>query len=134
MTFDNLPFTDGNRYSGGGIRAGLYPFANGEALTYKTLEYSEDDNSASVTFKGTQIGDFVITTSESGISFCADGEFELKNVSKNGDDEPKKTLFDNEIRLKYRGFEYRVSVAAGFAKDTNTFVSENKKIILGMDK
>ena len=134
MTFDNLPFTDGNRYSGGGVRAGLYPFAGGEALTYKTLEYKEDDNSATVVFKGTQAGDFVITTKENCIEFRADGEFELKNISKNGADEPEKTLCDNEIRLKYRGFEYSVPVVAGFAKDVNTFVSENKKIILGTDK
>ena len=81
-----------------------------------------------------QIGDLVIKTKEDRIEFCADGEFVLKNVSKNGEDEPEKTLFDNEIRLKYRGFDYSVPVASGYAEDTNTFVSENKKIVLIMDK
>ena len=133
MTFDNLPFVDGNRYSGGGVRAGLYPFADGEALTYKTLEYGEDENSATVIFKGTQTGDFRITAKENVIEFSADGDFTLKNISKNGADEPEKTVCGNEIRLKYRGFEYLVRTDAGYVKDKNTFVSENKKIILKTD-
>lgn len=133
MTFDNLPFTDGNRYSGAGVRAGLYPFANGEALTYKTLEYNEDENSVSVTFKGTQAGDFTVKAAENSIQFCADGEFTLKNVSKNGEDEPVKELVNNTIYLKYRDFDYAVAVTAGVAEDVNTFRSDNKKIILKTD-
>ena len=132
MTFDNLPFTDGNRYSGSGVRAGLYPYSDGETLTYETLEYSEDEGCATVVFKGTQIGDFVITAKEDRMEFCADGDFYLKNVSKNGADEPQKTLDGNRIKLIYRGFEYSVPVISGIAKDINTFESENKKIVLGM--
>lgn len=132
MTFDNLPFTDGNRYSGSGVRAGLYPYSDGETLTYETLEYSEDEGCASVVFKGTQIGDFVITAKEDRMEFCADGDFYLKNVSKNGADEPQKTLDGNRIKLIYRCFEYSVPVISGIAKDINTFESENKKIVLGM--
>ncbi|MBO4422542.1 MAG: hypothetical protein J5879_03830 [Clostridia bacterium] len=134
MNFDNLPFTDGNRCSGGGVRAGLYPFANGEALTYVSLEYNEDDAGAAVTFKGTQIGDFTVSMKEDRVEFHADGDFTLKNISNPAADVTEKTLEGGTVRCKYRGFGYAVAVSAGHAADASTFESENKKIILKMDE
>jgi len=132
MTFDNLPFVDGNRYSGGGVRAGLYPYADGKRLTYKDVIYDEDGDAAYVTFKGTQIGDFRIYIHEDGIEFNADGDFTLVNESKKGADEPEKRAENNKVILKYRGFEYIVTVKKGVLRDADTFISNEKSIILCM--
>lgn len=130
MTFDNLPFVDGNRYSGNGVRAGLYPYANGQRLTYKDVLYGEDENSAYVTFRKTPVGDFRVSLCEDGIEFKADGDFTLVNESKKGDDEPEKKAENNVVKLVYRGFEYGVEVKCGTAADADTFLSDNGRIIL----
>lgn len=44
MTLDNLPIMDGNIYSGGGVRAGLYPYtADNTPATFAEMKYSEPD-------------------------------------------------------------------------------------------
>ncbi len=133
MTFDNLPVTDGNRFSGNGVRAGLYPFSDGEALTYTERVYSENESSVTMIFKGTQAGDFVIKANEASLEFSADRDFSLVNVSKNGEDEPKKTPYENGVEYEYRGFRYRVAVD-GVVSDADTFISNDKKLILYTDK
>ena len=130
MTFDNLPFVDGNRYSGSGVRAGFYPYVDGKRLTYKEMKYAETDDTAKVTFTGTKIGDFRITLCEEGISFDADADFELKNESKKGGDEPEKRTEGKDVVLKYRGFEYRVTVKEGVLKDYDTFISSSGRLFL----
>ena len=134
MTFDNLPFVDGNRYSGGGVRAGLYPFADGEELTYKSLEYKEDDNSASVIFKGTQAGDVRITMTERGMTVKAERDFTLVNASKKAGDEPEKKKEGNTLYLKHNGFEYKLTVTHGSLENEDTFKSDNGVMIFEFDE
>ena len=55
------------------------------------------------------------------------------NVSKNGEDEPKKTPYENGVEYEYRGFRYRVAVD-GVVSGADTFDSKNKKLILYTDK
>ncbi|MBO4868699.1 MAG: hypothetical protein J5585_03200, partial [Clostridia bacterium] len=134
MTFDNLPFVDGNRYSGSGVRAGLYPYVDGKRLTYTSLSYSEQGSGASVTFYGTAAGDFTVAMTEDGIRFTAQSDFELKNESKGGDDEPRKRADGSILRLNYRGFDYTVQVGAGTLADENTFRSEDGVLVLELDR
>lgn len=132
MTYDNLPFIDGNRYSGSGVRAGLYPYVNGEWLTYKDMKYEEDDSTAAVTFCGTQAGDFRIKLTENEIEFSADKDFCLVSESKKGADEPKKSTDGKTVFLKYRDFDYEVKIVCGKAEDENKFVSSGCRITLKM--
>jgi hypothetical protein len=134
MTFDNLPLVDGNRYSGSGVRAGLYPYSGGKRLTYTSLSYSEQGSGASVTFYGTAAGDFTVAMTEDGIRFTAQSDFELKNESKGGDDEPRKRADGSILRLNYRGFDYAVQVAGGTLADENTFISEHGGLFLALDR
>ena len=132
MTFDNLPFVDGNRYSGSGVRAGLYPYVNGERLTYTDMKYEEDDVSAAVTFYGTQAGDFRVKMTEEYIDFSADGDFCLVSESKKGADEPQRSTDGKAVFLKYRDFDYKVEIARGRADDENAFSSDGCRLIIKM--
>lgn len=132
MTFDNLPFTDGNRCSGNGVRAGLYPFADGEKLVYSDVVYSENENSATVSFSGTQVGEFSVSMFEDRIEFSAQKDFCLENITKKGEDEPQKRVDGDGILLNYRGFEYRVGLIKGVAENADLIRSENGRIVLLM--
>lgn len=125
MTFDNLPFIDGNRYSGLGVRAGLYPFVAGKSLTYKNKEYKESGHTAEMLFTGTEAGDFRVVFDEEKIGFYAGRDFEMRSVSKKGADEPEKCAKDKTLTLTYRGFAYTVTVKTGFLKDEDVFISSN---------
>lgn len=134
MTFDNLPLVDGNRYSGSGVRAGLYPYSGGKRLTYTSVSYSEQGSGASVTFHGTAAGDFTVAMTEGGVRFTAQSDFELRSESKGGDDEPAKRAENNVLRLNYRGFDYTVQVTAGILADEKTFRSDHGELFLALDR
>ena len=132
MTFDNLPFADGNRSSGSGVRAGLYPYRGGKRLTYTGMEYAEEGSAAYITFRGTEAGDFTVALSESGVRFEAESDFYLVNESRKDAVIPEKSASGDTLTLKWRGFEYKVRVSQGFLKDENTFVSSGRAVVLDL--
>ena len=132
MTFDNLPFTDGNRSSGSGVRAGLYPYRGGKRLTYTDTEYTENGDEAKITFKGTEAGDFTVTMTETGLVFEAERDFCLVNESRKDAVLPEKTASDGMLELKWRGFGYSVRVSRGILKDENTFISSDGAVALDL--
>ena len=98
------------------------------------LEYSEDDNSASVTFKGTQAGDVRIKMTESGMTVKAERDLTLINVSKKAGNEPEKRKEGNILHLKHNGFEYKLTVSQGSLEDEDTFKSENGVLAFKFDE
>ncbi|NMP37833.1 MAG: hypothetical protein GX051_06870 [Clostridiales bacterium] len=68
LKFDNLPLVDGNRWSGNGVRAGLFFLKDGETLTYTDMLYEEPDlGTAKLTFCGTECGDVILILSEDSV-------------------------------------------------------------------
>ena len=134
MVFDNLPYIDGNRFSGGGVRSGLYPQLNGKDLSYKTLGYEEDENSVTVTFYGTEAGDFVIRADERSVTFSAESDFTLVNKTRGAECEPQRKASADTLKMRYNGFDYRVDIEKGGFADEMTAVSENGTVRIILDK
>ena len=77
LAYDNLPVIDGNRWSGSGIRAGIYPIGqDGDAITFTQCEADDCDNRLTVRFDG-----FTITCAEDGVTFINEETFTLRFVS-----------------------------------------------------
>ena len=134
MLFDNLPFVDGNRFSGGGIRSGLYPQINGEDLHYEDMKYEKDGDSVRLIFRNTPAGTFVITADETSVTFEADTDFVLKNKTKGADCEPDRKVEADRLLMKYNGFDYSVRLVAGGFADEKTVLSVGGKIKILLGK
>ena len=119
LTYDNLPFVDGNRFSGHGIRAGLYPVTGGmDGMEYAEMLYEEKDGAAYVTFTGTPCGDVTFIMNEGDITVRKTGDrpFALSRRydAAAADKYIKVTgISPDRISLRYNGFDYDIGVARG---------------------
>ena len=134
MMFDNLPFIDGNRFSGGGIRSGLYPQINGEDLRYEEMTYEKDGDSVRLIFRNTPVGTFVITADETSVTFEADTDFTLKNKTKGADCEPERKVEADRLHMNYNGFDYSVRLKTGGFADEKTVLSVGRKVKIILNK
>ncbi len=128
LTYDNLPVIDGNRFSGHGVRAGLYPVSGENDLSsgmeyaagmeYTDLLYAEENGAASVTFTGTVCGDVTFTLSDAFLTVYKKGEAPLIlsprfDTCAAGKYITAASASGNGIKLRYNGFDYRIGVQAG---------------------
>lgn len=126
LQFDNLPVMDGNRWSGHGTRAGIYPMLeqNGELvnLTIVDWKYFEADGNAIIKFNGTECGTITFVLSAKGFTVTAeknsesliwtpmvDKESELFNVTAG--------MEENKIYMNYNGFDYGVTIQGGYVTE-----------------
>lgn len=134
LTYDNLPVIDGSRFSGRGIRAGLYPQTpDGEDLTFERMNYEEKDGNAVVAYTKTQCGDVVFTLSETTLSIRAEKPFMLaakySEFAKNWL-ESVKTVSDKRVDLVYNGFGYSAELEKGRLGEKLVCRSEDDEISL----
>lgn len=119
LSYDNLPFVDGYRFSGHGIRAGLYPVTDGQdGMEYAEMLYDEKDGAAYITFTGTPCGDVTFILSEGDITVRKTGErpFALRHHydSAAADKYIEVTgMSPGRISLRCNGFEYNIGIAQG---------------------
>lgn len=116
LTYDNLPVVDGARFSGDGIRAGLYPFVDGEPLTFEGFDWSEQDGAAVVTLTGTQAGTVTVTFTETGISVLSDREIRFVQAfcaSARAKWMDSASSQDGVFTGTVRGCTYQVRLTAG---------------------
>lgn len=121
LTYDNLPFVDGNRFSGHGIRAGLYPTtdenAENSGMEYADMLYTEENGAAVVTFCGTPCGDVTFTMNDGNMTVRKTGDAPLILSMRCDKTAAEKyitaTRSGNVVALRYNGFDYRVGVTAG---------------------
>lgn len=134
MYFDNLPVIDGNRWSGGGIRAGIYPqiinpLGDFEFLEGET-EVSYAENTETVTVKNGETC-FKMIFTENEIEIVCSEEFRLvMRMSERGQ---KPQICNNQFKYRHNGFDYEISVAADSVKEEDNDIvisSANKKISL----
>lgn len=112
LFYDNLPVVDGLRFSGGGVRGGVYPFVGGTPLTYKKFEWSGD---ASVTLSGTQAGKVTVFFEDDGIRATAEKSIRWVPVYSQKDTEKliSASISKNRIDLRYNGYSYFVTATKG---------------------
>lgn len=117
LTYDDLPVIDGARYSGSGIRAGLYPTIEGKTPVFSDMKFEDLGNGcAKVTFI-TDCGDVVFTMTEECLDifcekelsftaeYCADAA--LRWTEKASADD------DHTVTFRYNGFDYGISLTSG---------------------
>jgi len=78
MLYDNLPIIDGNRFSGNGIRAGIWFEYQGRKLKISNLKYDEKDGNAEITAQTNECGEIKVTLTEQGIKTECARQFTLK--------------------------------------------------------
>jgi len=107
LAYDNLPVVDGSRWSGHGIRAGMYPeHADGEAVTFQRVEADDSGRRLTVRFDG-----FEITCAEEGVSFAYDKPFALRFASL--PPLPVTSVEESVLHLCHNGHTYGLSAGNG---------------------
>ena len=107
LTYDNLPFVDGNRFCGKNLRSGMYLSEGG--TEYKDVLYSEKNSTAVVTYTETPFGNVTFTMSEEGVNIKAEKPFKLRNFyDKSAEFLPKMTAAGDRINLNHNGYDYAV--------------------------
>ena len=123
--YETLPAVDGNRYSGNGVVAGLYPVdeTTGEPFAYDKMEFTDlGEGKARVNF-----GSIVFGMRDNLLLCTADRPFRLENrIGKDGGHLPTVvSLTEKELTLSYSGRTYRITLEKGTFRDAKTLLSEN---------
>ena len=120
LCFDTLPVMDGNRFSGGGVRAGWYPMVDDKAFTFTNVACEEFSNGmARLAFDGAPGGKLAVTFTPEGIEIDSDkaNAFTLArrvNPAPNGrSQQPERVISGNRSRFKYRNHTYEITLAQG---------------------
>ena len=129
LTYDNLPVADGNRFSGNGVRGGLYPVLPGfpDGLPFAAMTYAEAANSATVSFTGGP-ADVVFHLSEDGVRVetpkDAELSFELRYAPGAAGQPDINHTSDKDLDFAYEGYAYRIQLEQGRAADERTLHPE----------
>lgn len=131
LQFDNLPVADGNRFSGHGVLAGIYPYEVSEEkespLVFGEMKYREDGLSAVLTFTDTACGDVELTFDEKSITVKASDKtknfaFRCTSDAQNKDLPSVENIFGDTLILSYRGFPYSLKLNSGhWSKDLTAY-------------
>ena len=142
LTFDNLPVVDGVRFTGDGVRAGLYPNlpngTDGTGLPYTEMHWEEltgEVGACRVTFTDTPCGELRVTLRESGIEIDADHDFSLlpRTGSVAGKLITSAAVDSKRVTLTYRGYSYGITVTSGQIAEDFRLTSENRTVALALD-
>lgn len=140
LTYDNLPFVDGNRFSGNGKRSGLYPITNEsdtiQGMEYDEMIYQEKNGEAIVIFTGTPCGDVTFTLSEKGFSVDYAGDTPLLLAHVYNDAAASipgiKLVSDKKLELSYDDFVYNVELEVGLFTNKDIIKSEGKSLSINL--
>ena len=131
LVYDNLPVIDGNRWSGNGVRAGIYPcLPGGGAITFTAVSVDDASGSLVITLQ-TNAGVFKIECREDDVSFsCTGGAFEMRFLSAR--DLPVVTASDRGICFSHNKHSYGISLKKGFIEPENGLAlrSEQQSIVI----
>ena len=130
--FDNLPVIDGNRQSGKGVRAGIYPEIKQSDNKYVPLkgsakaEYDYPEEKITVKDSDTE---FIIGISEDSLCIKCSKDFKL--CFRTSPDVERFTLSNGRLYRTYNGYEYSFTLSDGaFSEETNEIYPENRTIVL----
>ena len=130
MTLDNLPVMDGNLYSGGGVRAGIYPYtADGTPATFAEMKYSEPDTATARVDFLDKNGGIVCTI------ICGEDRVELigdlvwRYEHNPSAQLPLTAVEAHRATFTHQDFEYAVAVEGGVF-DGKTIRPDNGRAVL----
>ncbi len=126
-TYETLPVIDGNRHSGGGVLAGGYLTADGDAIKAGKMEFADlGSGKASVTY-----GDLAVELCEDRVILTYSGEFSVFASIGQGDHLPTVTaLSEKQIALSYQGTPYTLIARQGSFLSPTVLRSEGGRIEL----
>lgn len=126
VKFDTLPLADGCRFSGSGVRAGLFPLYDGKEIKTDSMEYEETDDTVKLTFVSQSCAGLTVTLSQEGIVLsCAQPSrlsLSLRYDKKRPGLPSMRTDGGNELILTHEGFEYRALCSGRVAEVNGNFV------------
>jgi len=126
--YETLPVIDGNRHSGSGVLAGIYPEEpDGTPICAESLDFTEGDGIAAVT-----AGRLRFTMSDDALTVTGEGEFVLKTRRGRTDDHMPEilSLDGRSLTLRYAGTVYTLHLQRGTFADADIIRSENGCILL----
>ena len=136
--YDNLPVIDGNRQSGGRVRAGIYfsaPCGKEPILADMSAAYSENGVML-VTVKDTDGYEYTLKCSGSAVEFGGPAGFSLE--FKAGQAADFSELTERDMKLEYNGFKYALRLEKGaFEKESALscrVLSENGAIAFSLGR
>lgn len=136
LTYDNLPVIDGARYSGEGIRCGLYPLIEGREPVFSDMRFEDRGNNTAVITVVTDCGDVVITLTENGMDiFCEKGiSMKFRYCRKAAAVWTEKISAEDcrHASFRYNGFDYSLRFCKGVLKG-KTVQSEDGTISVSLD-
>lgn len=110
----NLPVMDGNRWSGGGVLAGIFfETAAGEPVRFTETGYAEDGLSARFLFHTEQFGKIEVRAEESGLKISAEKRAEelILHFCRNEENaDARMAAEEGKIAFAYRGFSYALAL------------------------
>jgi len=122
--YEALPVTDGNRFSGNGILAGIYPHINGKEYSFESAEYKEKNNeTAQLIFEGKD-GKLRFELNPDYIEVKSEEEFSLKIRKRDTGECPHESFKKDEIEFLYNGYRYSLYAEKG-SVEKNEIISEN---------
>ena len=135
LCFDNLPVMDGNRFSGGGVRAGWYLVVNDEALAFKTIEYNEPAaDTACLRLLGTPCGEVTLAFSPKGITLWAELPQGLALERRTGPKtpQPQRQADGQTVTLSHNGFNYALRLDEGHYAGLERIAPDNGRVAVIM--
>ncbi len=128
-TYETMPWTDGNRYTGNGILAGLVLKRNGKDVTYTgKMTFEELDQGCTAV----RFGDVTFFLQEDLFTVTAPYDFVLENRIGDPDNdhlpETAQLVGDRKLALSYDGNDYSIALSAGRFLDTKSIQSEKGEI------
>jgi hypothetical protein len=127
--FDNLPVVDGFRWSGNGIRCGVYFVGENGKNIFGNIAYEKGENEITITIQAEQ--SVTCNFNETEIAFKSDKEFVLRGQADTERVDTHFSICNGKICMQYRGHDYALFVRKGIAniEDGNIKIrSENGEV------
>ena len=129
MIYDNLPVTDGNRWSGNGIRAGWRMFFDDEEIRVDNIEVNESNEDLIIIISSEQgMVTVCLKTNKIFISSSVPG-FNIRmlwGISKEMD---SAEFEENKMMLHHESFDYCIKLEAGIFRNQGIITDDNQIII-----
>lgn len=109
LKFDNLPVVDGNRWSGDGVRAGVFFLKDGKPLTFNDMLYEEPDTeTVKLIFGETECGKVTFTLRQDGAEITVGNSQGFSLDFRHGKNAllPEVISSGDRYVLRHNGHEY----------------------------
>ena len=131
LCFDTLPVMDGNRFSGGGVRAGWFPMLRGREFTFTDVACEElPEGAARLCFSGDAYEKLTVTFQPGGIEIALDEAeaFSLRRRANAASEQPVRLIYETSARFMHRNYAYEIALTEGAYQDEEKIMAVDGKI------